>query len=225
MESSPDLGIIWRTDVLPSSALRALETLSSFEWLGKSDWYLAGGAALTFQFGHRSSVDLYFFLPYKEFDLTSVLNHFSTPDWVADIARENTIYGNFFGAKVSFIAYPFFKPRLSYKQYGHIKVLQPEDIGVMKIVAISQRGRKRDFVDLYWLCQNIKPLKSFIECLPDQYPSVAHDFHHIIKSLVYFADADNDPMPNLNFKTDWRSIKKFFQEETKKVSQELLRIK
>lgn len=222
MESSSNLEVNWRTDVLSSAVRKALEHFGAYGWLGASDWYLAGGTALALQVGHRSSVDLDFFLPEKGFDLASVLNHFSSPDWTTEIARENTIYGIFFGTKVSFIAYPFFKPRQPYRQYGQVKVLQPGDIGVMKVVTISQRGRKRDFIDLYWLCQNVQPFQHFIELLPDQYPSVAHDFHHIIKSLVYFDDADKDPMPQLNFRADWRLIKRFFQEETKKITPNLL---
>ncbi len=222
MESSHDTTVNWHLEALPTAARRALERLSTSDWLNDSAWYLAGGTALTLQVGHRTSVDLDFFLPKNEFNLIDILQHFSEPDWITDIARENTIYGQFLGAKVSFIAYPFFVPKQTYLQYGQIKVLQSRDIGVMKIIAISQRGRKRDFLDLYWLCQNIQPLREFIRLLPEQYPSVSHDLHHIIKSLVYFDDAENDPTPNLNFQADWRLIKKFFQEETKKLAKELL---
>ncbi|HEY4520685.1 MAG TPA: nucleotidyl transferase AbiEii/AbiGii toxin family protein [Candidatus Paceibacterota bacterium] len=224
MESSHLTSVNWRTDSLPSSARKALERLSGFDWLEKSDWYLAGGTALALQVGHRSSVDLDFFLPHKAFDLGSVLDNFASPDWETNISRENTIYGSFMGTKVSFIAYPYFKPALPFNLYQKIKILKPEDIGVMKIVAISQRGRKRDFIDLYWLCQNVKPLFEFVKCLPAQYPSVAHDYHHITKSLTYFEDADKDPMPKLNFKTDWRSVKNFFNSEVRKIAAELMGI-
>ncbi|MBI4128310.1 MAG: nucleotidyl transferase AbiEii/AbiGii toxin family protein, partial [Parcubacteria group bacterium] len=74
-------------------------------------------------------------------------------------------------------------------------LLDIRDIAVMKIIVISQRGRKRDFVDLYWYAQHVEPLGAVLERLPDQYPTVAHDYHHILKSLIYFADAEEDPMP------------------------------
>lgn len=51
---------------------------------------------------------------------------------------------------MSFIAYPYFKPSGDWLHYGTIRMAKPHDIAVMKIIAISQRGRKRDFVDLYW---------------------------------------------------------------------------
>ena len=224
MESSNSTSVIWRIDALPADTRKALEYLSKQEWLGSSDLYLAGGTALALKAGHRSSVDLDFFMPHKNFNINTVLEQLSCPEWKTDIEEDGTIYGTLFGAKVSFIGYSFFKPVLPFDFYGKIKVLLPEDIGVMKIVAVSQRGRKRDFIDLFWLCKNTKPLLEFARCLPNQYPSVAHDFHHVIKALVYFADAENDPMPNLNFKTDWQSVKKFFEEETKKIASKLLEI-
>ena len=40
--------------------------------------------------------------------------------------------------------------------------------------------------------------------------------------MTYFDDADKDPMPPLLFQASWEDIKKFFQEETKKIARELL---
>lgn len=134
----------------------------------------------------------------------------------------NCIYGRLHGAQVSFITYPFFSPRAPKRLYGSIAVLAPEDIAVMKIVAVSQRGRKRDFVDLFWYCTHQEPLEAVLRHLPDQYPSVAHDYHHILKSLTYFADAEEDPMPDLRFVADWREIKQYFMTEVSKAMRSLV---
>ena len=64
-----------------------------------------------------------------------------------------------------------------------------------------------------------------IRRLPDQYPTVAHDFHHILKSMMYFADAEADPMPTLFFKADWKTIKAYFQKVVPEITKELLRLK
>lgn len=71
-------------------------------------------------------------------------------NWITDIEDKNTVYGELFKAKVSFIAYPFFIPKQKIITHGSVRVLDKRDIAVMKITAISQRGRKRDFFDLYW---------------------------------------------------------------------------
>ena len=184
--------------------------MSKEKWLKDSDWYLAGGTALALSTGHRKSLDLDFFMENKDFDTEELLRKFlNNQDWVLSLNRKNTIYGELFKAKVSFIAYPFFIPKQEPIWHGFIKILQPKDIAVMKITAISQRGRKRDFFDLYWCAKNIEPLEEIIKRLPAQYPAVAHDYHHILKSLVYFEDAESDPEPEINFDANWKKVKTF----------------
>ncbi|MCR4275520.1 MAG: nucleotidyl transferase AbiEii/AbiGii toxin family protein [Candidatus Wolfebacteria bacterium] len=95
------------------------------------------------------------------------------------------------------------------------------DIAVMKIIAISQRGRKRDFFDLFWLSQNIQPLGDIILNVNRQY-TVRQNLAHILKSLVYFADAENDPMPRINFNASWLSVKKFFIKEVPKITNKII---
>ncbi len=214
--------IIWHLDILPPSTRKALKYLAEAGWLSRSRWYLAGGTALALQAGHRSSRDLDFFYPTKDFSAEKLLIQFPKKIWTADIVREGTIYGNLLGARVSFIAYPFFVARQPLKHFGAVRFLDSRDIAVMKIIAISQRGRKRDFIDLYWYCLRQESLGCILQRLPDQYPTVAHDFHHIIKSLTYFDDAEADPMPKIFFKASWRSVKKFFKTEAPKVAREFL---
>jgi predicted nucleotidyltransferase component of viral defense system len=208
---------------LPVSTKKALDFLSKEEWIGNSDWYLAGGTALALQAGHRKSVDLDFFSRQKNFEEDEVLSHFiNNKDWKIDFSRKNTIYAILLGAKISFIAYPFFVPKQEYIRYGSVNILQRRDIAVMKIVAISQRGRKRDFFDLYWCAHNVEPLLEIIKRLPEQYPSVAHDYHHILKALVYFDDAETDPDPDVNFKANWKQVKTFFKKEIPVIMNELI---
>jgi len=214
----------WLLDTLPTKTRKALDYLSKESWLASDRWYLAGGTALALQAGHRQSVDLDFFTPEKTFTPASVVTHFSPDVWQAEILKDGTIYGAIRNAKVSFIAYPFFVPVKQKLKYDCVEILDKDDIAVMKIIAVSQRGRKRDFLDLFWYVKNIAPLVSVVKKLPQQYPTVAHDFHHIIKSLTYFADAEEDPMPQLFFEVTWAEIKKFFQTETKKIAMELLEL-
>lgn len=206
--------------LLPRATKKALEVLSRADWLKRSDWYLADGTALALSMGHRVSVDLDFFSTQKTFLPRDVIRHFSDKVWQADIVKEGTLYGKLLGAKVSFIAYPFFVPKEPVLRYGTVRILPPKDIAVMKIIAISQRGKKRDFVDLYWYAKHQEPLAEILRRLPAQYPTVAHDYHHILKSLTYFEDAEEDPMPKLLFKANWKEIKIFFQTEVARVARE-----
>lgn len=206
--------IIWHHDTLPPKTKKALDILSKEEWLSESGWYLAGGTALTLQVGNRKSVDLDFFTTKKSFLSKRLISHFKkSQNWKIELEENDTVYCTLNGAKISFIAYPFFIPKQKFSLYGSIKVLNPIDIGVMKITAISQRGRKRDFFDLYWCANNIEPLEKIIKRLKVQYPMIAHDYHHILKSLVYFEDAENDPEPEIFFSANWKQVKNFFKKE------------
>ncbi len=201
-------------DILPSETKKAFIFLSEQNWLSKSKWYLAGGTALALQAGCRKSVDLDFFNQNAKFKPGAILTHFiGNNNWKTNIEEDDTIYGELFGSKISFVAYPFFIPKQKLIRYGSIKILNPIDIAVIKIIAISQRGRKRDFFDVYWCAKNIESLENIIKRLPVQYPSVAHDFHHLLKSLVYFEDAESDPEPEIYFKAGWREVKEFFKKE------------
>lgn len=219
MDFDPKKQVGLHLEALPRQTKKALDFLSGETWLKGSDWYLAGGTALALQVGNRKSVDLDFFTEKRGFDENRLLVHFlENKNWKTTIKEEGTIYGELFGAKVSFIAYPFFIPKQVPARYGSIRILHPLDIAVMKIIAISQRGRKRDFLDLYWCAHNLEPLEKTIKRLKKQYPTVAYDYNHILKSLVYFKDAEIDPMPEINFKTSWKEAKNFFVREIPRIT-------
>ena len=138
--------------------------------------------------------------------------------------KKGTVFGKVLGAKVSFIAYPFFTAGQKPLWYGTVRIVPSSDIAVMKIIAISQRGRKRDFFDLYWYCMNRNPLLDIVSRVSDQYPTVNHTYHHITKSLMYFADAEEDPMPQIFFDATWREVKQYFQKEVPRIAREILKV-
>lgn len=217
-------GVHWHYETVPRRTKKAFDFLSQQEWMKKSKWYLAGGTALALQAGNRKSLDMDFFTEEKDFDEKKLIARFITnKDWQTDVEEKNTIYGKLLGTKVSFIAYPFFIPKQEPLWHGSIRVLNQIDIAVMKITAISQRGRKRDFFDLYWCAKNIEPLERIIKRLKVQYPSVAHDYHHILKSMVYFEDAESDPEPEIYFDANWKKVKRFFTKEIPIIADRLIK--
>ena len=44
---------------------------------------------------------------------------------------------------------------------------------------------------------------------------------HLLKSLVYFDDADGDELPEMLTEISWTAVKQFFKRETRKLWQEL----
>lgn len=211
-------------DKLPRVTRKAfLFCVEHLDFLADSKWYLAGGTALALQAGHRQSLDLDFFLPQADFQATDLERKLvATGEWTTSFRQEGTMYGVLVGAKVSFIAYPFFKPSAQRIQCGNIFILVPSDIAAMKTIAISQRGRKRDFIDLYWYCKNREPLFQVIQKGVKGYTGQEHNINYILRSFVYFADAEQDPMPKIFFKATWKEIKTYFQREVPRITKEFL---
>ena len=209
-----------RMDVLPLTTRKAFTVLLTLPLPGR--WYLAGGTALALQAGHRQSVDLDFFTDEKSFNGIALAETLSEHgSWETTAIDVGTLHGEFEGAKISFIAAPAFTPHEPLLSVKSLQILTPPDIAPMKVLAISQRGRKRDFVDLHWLCLNVQPLLDSIHRVESQY-SVAQSTTHILKSLVYFADADGDPEPALLWQTTWENTKRFFRNEVARITNQLL---
>lgn len=208
---------------LPKATFNAFEVLSQQNFLREDRWYLAGGTALAFQWDHRVSVDLDFFTPKPDFDAEFIISKLLAYSWITTLREKGILYGELKGAKISFISYPYFVPKQPFIRYKNINILDAKDIAIMKIMAISQRGRKRDFFDLYWYLINKEPLVDVLKRVDNQYPNKEHNYHHIIKSLTYFAEAEEDPDPQIFFNATWKDVKKYFLSIIPDVANKLLK--
>ncbi|MEK7542450.1 MAG: nucleotidyl transferase AbiEii/AbiGii toxin family protein [Patescibacteria group bacterium] len=99
-----------------------------------------------------------------------------------------------------------------------------KNLAVKKIAAIAYRGTKRDFIDLYFILAVHKTLKlgETLELYEKKFGKLAQNKVHILKSLVYFNDAEQDAMPQMIQKVQWPLVKQFFLEEQKALSKKLL---
>ena len=84
-----------------------------------------------------------------------------------------------------------------------------KDIAAMKIAAITGRGTKKDFVDLYFLLRYFN-LNQILDFYRKKYPD-GSDFL-VLKSLSYFIDADNDEDPVMLIDEKWECIKAYIME-------------
>jgi len=188
--------------------------------LGKShlmdDAYLAGGTACALQIGHRISVDLDFFTA-KEFDAKELIRSLKKiGKFKTEMQKWGTILGTLEGIKFSIFVYKY--PALfPYKSIFGINILDIRDIAAMKIDAISTRGIKRDFIDLYFICREGVSLKEVLSFYDRKYGTLASNLVHIQKSLVYFIDAEATTVPKLLRGVNWEDVKKYFENEVKKL--------
>ena len=92
------------------------------------------------------------------------------------------------------------------------------DIGCMKIDAISSRGSRKDFIDLYVISTGIVPLYEMLKLFEKKYKGIEYNKVHILKSLIYFTEAEEEPLPQMLTKIDWNDVKKFFEQQVKAFS-------
>lgn len=172
---------------------------------------LAGGTATAIQIGHRMSEDLDFFTD-RSFSTDVIFREFQQRKLTPLVLQEekDTLSVIITNTKVSMFRYlyPFVE---KYSEWLGISVAGLVDIAAMKIIAISQRGAKRDFVDLYFILRTI-PFWKVSENMVKRFGSNRINPVHVGKSLVYFHDAESDPDPHYcaGRETDWKIIKKFF---------------
>lgn len=175
-------------------------------------------AALSLHYGHRFSNDLDFFSATPE--SSSVISSTLLSKGKLDIFQhdEGTFNGQLNEVKISFFRYPYalLKPTV---QFDGINVASIEDLACMKIDAISSRGTKRDFVDLFTICHKEYQLADLMKLFEVKYENVHFTMLHILKSLVYFDDAEDDVIPQMLEKVAWGEIKGFFIAEVRKLTE------
>jgi hypothetical protein len=91
------------------------------------------------------------------------------------------------------------------------KVAGIVDIAGMKLIAIMQRGAKRDFVDLYTVLKTT-PFRTVAHNAVQRFGPTLVEPVIIGKALAWFADADGQPDPAyLGKPMQWSVIKRFFR--------------
>ncbi|ACX51962.1 hypothetical protein Adeg_0820 [Ammonifex degensii KC4] len=185
--------------------------------LGSAGFYLAGGTGLALQLGHRRSEDLDFFSEHG-FDPGAVIRRIAgvLPAQVRSVS-EGTVHLVCGGTRVSLLHYPY-RVVFPFLRFEGCPVADYRDIAAMKLIAVGQRGLKKDFVDLYFCLRRSLSLEALREIVDRKCTGVRYSWVHLVRSLGYFADAEGDPMPELagphGFREmtweEWDDIKRFF---------------
>ncbi len=206
-------------DILDQKRLDILPLFEGF----KKNFYLAGGTALALQIGHRDSVDFDFFSEqdintqelfnrlreiFKDHTLLKIQEESNTLTVLVD----NTI-------KVSFFTYKYKLIRETITD-ENLSLASVEDIGCMKLSAITGRATNKDYIDLYFILKNF-PLSDLLENARVKYPELERNL--ILKSLVYFEDVTQE---NILFKnnndTPFEKVKDKLRNEVKEFSSQSL---
>jgi len=134
--------------------------LSTIEEL--KDFRLVGGTAIALQLGHRKSVDIDFFsnesFPKRELELV-LRKHFGEHISVTKTIHSLLCFMD--GVRVELYdswGTPFLQAPVT---IDGIRMATLEDLTNFKMEAIIERREKKDYIDLYFLFQKIKPDAAF----------------------------------------------------------------
>ena len=188
--------------------------LSQLSFLKKFGFYMAGGTALLLQLGHRKSLDFDFYTQ-KKFDNKKLLRELEQKLRNVTLIQtaEQTLIVRAEGVEMSFFHYPYplIYPLL---EINGVYLASKEDIAAMKMIAISDRGTKRDFIDVYILLKEFS-LEAIFQILKKKYPNF--NIYIALQGLTYFVDAEKEQKRKLYLfqNVSWSKVKKFLIEKVK----------
>jgi predicted nucleotidyltransferase component of viral defense system len=208
-------GVPGHFEILGRAQARLLPRLA---YLKKRKCYLAGGTALALQLGHRESVDFDFYSP-RHFDAERVLVQLRDAAKRVELVQmdTDTLILKCDGVMVSLFYYPY--PLLeSLLDLGDVLVASVEDIAAMKLIAIIQRGRHRDFIDLHRMLESLS-LESMLKLAQHKY----REFNPYLafQALVYFEDAEAEMSPRARQAAGWKAVKRLLVSEVRKLKEKL----
>jgi len=164
---------------------------------------LVGGTALALQIGHRISIDIDLF-GNCEIDEIAVLDQLNAFGPVHVLKKsKNILICSVQGIKVDIVNYSY--PILENTLISDgIRMVGLKDIAAMKMNAISGRGSKKDFIDVYYLLQYFT-LEVMIDLYLQKYSNGSEFL--VRKSLTFFDDAEEEEMPVMLEDISWDRIK------------------
>jgi predicted nucleotidyltransferase component of viral defense system len=181
-----------------------------------SSFYLSGGTALSLQLGHRVSEDLDFFTQ-DTFTAQTYLQELELFGSLEHVELDSITLNAFLdGVKIQLLHYPY--PLLENpNNWNGIQLSCKIDIACTKLVTVSQRGSKKDFIDVYFLLKEYS-LEELLHKLNEKYVKVQYNDVHILKSLTFFTEADAQPMPRMLIDTNWEDVKQDLMQKVRQLS-------
>lgn len=206
-------------DGIDKEQRHVLSVLSAMPQL--KDYRLVRGTNLAIRLQHRKSVDLDLFC-HKEYDhhdskhLASKLGEQFGTAIKLEHVNEVGVFALLKGIKVDLVKDP--APFIDRSEViDGFRLAGLKDIAAMKLSAVSGRGTKKDFYDVYALL-DIFSLAEMLDYF--QQKTAIEDTQHILHSLTYFSDAEEPDVPNnevISLKgVAWSNVKTRIEEEVLK---------
>lgn len=190
-----------------------LSTLSEIMKIEElNEFYLVGGTALALWLGHRTSIDLDFFI-HSDFDAPTVAFALEKKFDAKNIETgKNLVRCYIAEIKIEFIShqYPLLK---NIQKINGIRLASVEDICAFKLNAVVNRGSKKDFWDIACLLDQFQ-LNQILDFYSNKYKQF--NLWQVEKSLCFFKDADEELVEINDLKgLNWETVKIKIKEASK----------
>lgn len=178
--------------------LKNLQKINAF-----SDLRLVGGTSLALQIGHRKSVDIDLFgkISADNITIAKELDKIGNVTILKKSQNINIYLINNIKVDIVNYHYPWVDKKII---TDGIVLASNKDIAAMKLAAITGRGTKKDFIDLFFILKkyNLAEILSF-------YKKKYHDGSEflVLKSLLYFEDAEKNETPEMFKQITWDIMK------------------
>jgi predicted nucleotidyltransferase component of viral defense system len=159
-----------KKNVVPLEMLNVIKILQSSPLF--NNHILAGGTALAFQIGHRTSTDIDLFTYDKQNSLL-MTEYFNGQFKNCNITASSDEFMQLFINKTKIeLVHDDYKVVRKPISEENIRMFDKNEISAMKIRAIQGRTKARDFIDLAYLLQEI-PLKDMFEVYKEKYETIS----------------------------------------------------
>ncbi|HEC65605.1 MAG TPA: hypothetical protein ENI23_09935 [bacterium] len=166
------------------------------------EFYLVGGTALALQIGHRVSEDLDFFSQ-DEFK-SNIIKKIKKSHEIVSL-HDNSIEVIIENTKVFFFYFAF--PLLNkIRKTESIRMADPIDIGLMKLLALQGRTTKKDIIDLYFIDKEVIELEDLLERFEKRYPKESFNSYKSLKTLLDYSSLDSEKLPRVIKRVNWKKV-------------------
>ena len=177
---------------------------------------LVGGTNLSLRLGHRKSedIDLFTDAPYGSLDYNTLeeylrltFPYYDRPDKSGIVGFGRSYYigsspDDCIKLDLMYADAPFFDP---FDTYGGIRMATLDQIVAMKMEAINNGGRKKDWWDIHELLRYYS-LEQMLS-LHGKWEAWTHDRNKILHALINFDKADTQPDPICLKHKNWDEIR------------------
>jgi len=202
----PEPANLWHPEVLSAAQAQALDRTRSV-LTDSVHVFLAGGTGLALRFGHRRSRDLDWFTS-EPFDHIAMAARLRTlPGATITHAEPGTIHGICDGIAISLIRYRYAVAPSDHCGQTPISALRTA--AGMKLLALVNRGYKRDFIDIAAIISHGHDLATLMQWTVADIPGMTSE--SMLRALAWLDDAEQQPHPDGVDDKTWLTTKRLME--------------